>query len=167
MASTFIAWSNPAQALASPISTVASSATAGTSKTILQIRPHASGKIRIIEWGYTLDLSPGNNARIELLETGTAYATVTAHSAVQPFSDSGASSLVQLGTSHTGYNASAEGTVTTTRLFDYQYENGLYYKRQYPLGREPEVGADRALRVRVTPTANSALNIVAYVIWEE
>lgn len=169
MASTFIAWSGAAGALTSPLGTVASAAVAGTPKTILQIRPASTMKLRVIEWGYSFDLSPGANARVELVETGSVFATVTAHVAagIQPYSDSGATSQVQLGTSHTGYNASAEGTIVSTRLLDYQYENGLYYKRRYELGREPEVGADRSLRVRVTPTSASALNVVAWVVWEE
>jgi hypothetical protein len=154
----------------SPIATVATSAVSGTRKTLLQIRTGTSQKVRVIEWGYGFDTAPANNVRMELLETGSVGATVTAHVAagVMPYSDSGApGSNVQLGTTHTGYNASAEGSITATRLLDFHYENGLFFKQQYPLGREPEVGADKFLRLCATPTSAAAVNMWAYIIWEE
>lgn len=168
MASTFAAYSG-AMPTTGNLATVASSAVSGTVKTILQVQANATSKMRVIEWGYGFDAAPANNPKVELIETGTVAATVTAHvsSGIIPWNDSGASSGVQLGTSGTGYNATAEGSVTATRLLDYCYENGLYMKRQWPLGREPEVAAGRILRVRVTPTSNVSLNVWTYIVWEE
>lgn len=166
----FIAWNAATGALTGPPTAVATSATSGTVKTMLQIVPGSAQKIRIIEWGYTFDAAPTNNVRMELVETGSIAATVTAHVAagIVAYNDaSGGTSGVQLSTSTTGYTASAEGSITASRLLAYQYENGLYFKQQFPLGREPEVGVGKILRVRATPTSNAAVNVSTYVIWEE
>ena len=169
-ATCFIAWAADTSASTGPPSTVATSATSGTVKTILQIRPATTKKIRVIEWGYTLDAVPAGPLRVELVETGTIYATVTSigTNGIRRYNDaSGQASTCQVGTTHTGFNASGEGTITASRLLGYQYDNGLYFKQQFPLGREPEVNADNALRVRATPTTSAAVNIMPYVIWEE
>lgn len=164
----FIAWNSAASLTAPPTAvTLASS----TTKTMLQVVPASNQKIRIIEWGYTFSTAPTNNVQVELIETGTISATVSAHVAagVMPYNDaSGGSSGVQLSSSATGYTATAEnsGSITTARLLDYQYENGLYFKKQFPLGREPEIGAGKALRLRFT-TGSSSVTISTYVIWEE
>lgn len=161
----FIAWSGSTSALTSPlaVTTIAAS----TTKTLLQIAPGANQKIRIVEWGYGFDAAPTVNIRCELIETGAIAATVTALGSATAYNDAtGGTSGIQLGTALSGYNASAEGTITATRLLDYQYENGLYFKKQYPLGREPEIGGGKILRMRFT-TGSAAVNVVSYVIWEE
>jgi hypothetical protein len=164
----YIAWAADTSASTGPPSTVATSATSGTVKTILQLKSGAS-KIRIVEWGYSIDATPGGPLRVELVETGTVFATVTTiGSGIRAYNDvSGASSLAVTGTSATGFNASAEGTITASRLLAYQYDSGLYFKQQFPLGREPEVNASSALRIRATPTTSVAVNIMPYIIWEE
>lgn len=130
--------------------------------------------MRIIEWGYTLDSVPAAPVRIELIDTDAIFATsLTAHVSAgihKLNKPTGEASLIQLGTALSGYNvagAASEGTITTTRLLDYQYENGVYYKKQDPLGREGEIAAGKCLRVRVTPTSAVAINIACYVKWEE
>jgi hypothetical protein len=165
----FIAWAADTSAATGPPTAVASSATSGTVKTILQLKTGA-GKIRIIEWGYTLDSVPAAPLRVEIVETGTIFATVTTlGSGVRSYNDvtGAATQTAAAGTAATGFNASAEGTITASRLFGYQYENGIYFKQQFPLGREPEVNAASALRIRVTPTTSVAVNIMPYIIWEE
>lgn len=162
----FIAWAADTSAATGPPSTVATSATSGTVKTLLQVKP--TTKIRIIEWGYALDAVPIAPVRFELVTTGTVFATVTTiGSGVIPYNDFGAVSSVAAGTSATGFNASAEGTITASRLLAYHYENGLFFKQQFPLGREPEVQANQALRLRATPTSAAAVNVQPYIIWEE
>lgn len=164
----FIAWAADTSAATAPPAVVATSATSGTVKTILQIKP-ATPKIRIIEWGYALSALPAAPLQIELVETGTVFATVTTiGSGVRNYNDvTGPASAVVAGTAATGFNASAEGTITASRLLDYQYENGLYLKKQFPLGREPEVNGGSSLRIRATPTSNAAVSMQAYIIWEE
>jgi hypothetical protein len=164
----YIVWAADTSASTGPPATVATAAVAGTAKTILQVRPPTDSKIRVIEWGYTLDTAPAAPLRVELVETGLVYATVTTiGSGVRTYSDaSGSASTVQTGTTHTGFNASAEGTITSSRLLAYQYESGLYFKQQFPLGREPDIQANASLRIRATPTSAAAVNMQCYIIFE-
>lgn len=166
----FIAWNAAVGALTGPPTAVASSATSGTSKTMLQIATASGAKIRIIEWGYTLTTTPGAPVQIELLDSGTVAATVTAltSAGVVKYNDAtGGTSGIQLGTALSGYTATAEGSITSSRLLDYQYETGMYYKCQFPLGREPEIPGGDFLRIRVTPTTSAAISLSVFTIWEE
>lgn len=166
-ASCFIIYNSDTSALTGPPSTAATSAVSGTVKTMLQVKT-GTAKARVIEWGYGFDSAPANNVRVELVETGTVFATVTTiGSGIRPYNDANAVSQCVAGTSATGFTATAEGTITTSRLFGYNYENGLYFKQQYPLGREPEIAPSSSLRIRATPTSAAALNMWCYVIIEE
>src|SRR5215831_5839632 len=100
--------------------------TGTTIKTMLQIVPGATVVAKIIEWGISVDgiaaATPGN---VELIETDVA-ATVTALVANDITKlDSDAlmggdptTALIQVGTTVSGYNASAEGTITSVRNLD-------------------------------------------------
>jgi hypothetical protein len=157
---------------AMPTSAPPAHANVGTSLTrvVLQIVPSTTKKIRIVEWGYTFAVAPANNVRMELLDAGATYATgLTAHvsSGVAPYNDAnGGTSTVQLGTALTGHGVINASAPSAVRPLAYQYENGLYFKQQFPLGREPEIAAGNACWVRVT-TAASAVDVSTYVIWEE
>lgn len=164
----FIAWTADTSALTGPIATVATSSTSGTVKTLLQVKP-GGNKIRIVEWGYGFDANPAAPVRVELIETGTVFATVTTiGSGILKYNDTtGPASQAVAGTSATGFNASNEGSITASRLLGYSYDTSLYFKQQFPLGREPEINAGSALRVRATPTTSVAVNMYAYIVWEE
>src|SRR6185369_497507 len=97
----------------------ASVSTGTTIKTMLQIATPATRQIVILAWGFTLDDPPGADAIFELIQTDVA-ATVTAHvaSGVQPVNPGMPASLMTLGTSATGFTASAEGTPAATKIFD-------------------------------------------------
>jgi hypothetical protein len=167
-APTFIAWQADTSTLTGPPATVATSAVAGTQKTILQVKP-GNGKIRLVEWGYGFDATPTGPVRAELVTTGTIGATVTSiGGGILPYNDStGSASQVAVGTAATGFNSSNEGTIVASRLLGYNYDTGLYFKQQFPLAREPEVAAGTFLRVRFTPTVSTASNVWCYLIWEE
>lgn len=160
----FIAWNGATAALTAALPSV----TTGTAiKTMLQIKP-GTPKIRIIEWGYSFDVVPTALVKVELVETGTVGATVTAFAAgdVAKYNDStGPASGISLGTAASGYTSSAEGTVTASRLLGFDEEWAQSFKQQFVLGREPEVNGGNFLRVRATTA--TALNMVTYVIWEE
>jgi hypothetical protein len=144
--------------------------TTGTAiKTMLQIATPATKSIRVKEWGISFDGSAAATPiRVELIDTNVA-ATVTAHVAagVQPYNeDPGVASLMTLGASATGYTATAEGTITATRIGDVQFvAPTTQYVKQWPLGCEFRVAASRFLRVRVKAAA--AVNAYCYVVWEE
>lgn len=146
--------------------------TTGTAiKTLLQVKGIAALKFKVKEWGISFDGSAAATPiKCELLETGTVFATVTAAVAadIVPFDDAGAptsTTYFSVGTAATGYTATAEGTITASRMFDAQLVAPTnQYIKQFPLGLEPEVNAVSALRIRVTAAA--AVNAYCYVLME-
>lgn len=169
------AWNSATGALNTSVPTgQASSSSANTPRTMLQIAPAAGTAIRVVEYGYTLFSTPTAPFQIELVDTDAIFATgLTAHVAAGIHKWNvplGAASTVQLGTALTGYNvagAATEGTITTTRELEFHNETGLYLNKQYPLGRECEVAGGKCLRVKVTPTTATPITIAVYVVWEE
>lgn len=160
------------QVISSPQPTAAGAvtrATGTTVKTLLQIATPSTEDMKIVEWGISFDGSTSATpVLVELIDTNVA-ATVTAYVAADVIklnAPNDAASLITLGTTASGYNASAEGTITAARSLDTQLiaPSSSYFK-QYPLGREPAVAVSRFLRVRVT--APATVNAVAYVTWEE
>jgi hypothetical protein len=162
---TYIAYNGamPTTAALAPVTT-------GTAiKTLLQIATPATCELRVTEWGISFDGSAAATpGKVELIQTDVA-ATVTAHvaSGVMSHNDTGTvASRMTLGTAATGYTATAEGTITATRILDYQQIAPTgQFKWAWPLGLEPEVAVSKFLRVRVTFAA--AVNAVCYVIWQE
>ncbi len=147
-------------AAAMPTTAALAAIATGTSlKTLLQFKPGIP--CRVVDWGVSFDgigtaATPG---KIELIETDVA-ATVTAFvnndlhkmnlEAVRHGDPTSGVALISVGTTASGYNASGEGSITASRLFDAQYgsPNGSY-GRQMPLGREFEVDTNKFLRIRV------------------
>jgi hypothetical protein len=146
--------------------------TTGTAiKTLLQFKPSATISARIVEWGISFDgAAAATPGKVELMECDVA-ATVTAHAAADITKyDNDAlmggdptTNLIQVGTSATGYTASAEGTPTVSRLLDLQLlpPTGPYVK-QFPLGREPVLQVGKFARIRVT--FGTAINAYCYLI---
>jgi hypothetical protein len=132
----------------------------GTSiKTMLQIKPGATVVAKVIEWGVSFNGSAAATpGKVELIETDVA-ATVTAHVAADITKvDSDAlmggdptAALISVGTSATGYTATAEGSITSVRNLDAPQfiAPTTQYQKQFPLGREPVIQAGKFGRVRV------------------
>jgi len=134
------------------------------------VEPSATKPLIVVEWGISFDgAAAAAGIKCELLETDVA-ATVTAHVAagiVKYDAEAIAggdptTNLIQVGTAATGYTASAEGSITTTRVFDAQLVQPTnQYFKQFPLGNEPQIQISKFLRVRVTAAA--AVNAYCYV----
>lgn len=147
------------------------SVTTGTSiKTMLQVAPPSTRQIQLLSWGFTIDAQ--ENGHVELLQTDVA-ATVTAHIAagVQPLVPGMPASLVTLGTAATGYTSTAEGSTTSTRMFD-AFQTDLAgssaqtsYEKVWLPGRGPIVAVSTFLRVRAH--MGTAVNMVCWVEWDE
>lgn len=161
-----------------PMPTTAAQAavTTGTAiKTMLQVATPATRKITLIAWGFTVDDPPGADSVVELLQTDVA-ATVTAHvaSGVQPVDNGLPASLMTLGTSATGYTATAEGSTTATRVFDAVSLSSvsaeaapvLSYSYQWMPDERPVVAVSSFLRIRAT-TPTTAVDMRCWVIWDE
>lgn len=154
-----------------PMVTTASYApvTTGTAiKTMLQIKAPANAIMTVWKWGLDFDGTGTTPIRCELVETGTVGATVTAHtiSGIQPLGLSTVASQVQLGTTASGYTATAEGTITATRYGSINSVlPGNGDRNEWSLGREFVIAPGNVVRIRVT--APTAVNCAAYLCWEE
>ena len=142
----------------------------GTSiKTLIQLKPVALSVP--VYWGLELETVPTAAIKCELLTTGTVNATVTAFAAgdiVKAGDSGGSASKLVLATSGSGYNAGAEGTITSTRLLDFKNivigESGFW--KQVPLDREHTTFDDaNYLRLRVTTSVT--INVLPFIAWEE
>lgn len=142
-------------------------------KTMLQLATPSTRQIQLISWGFSLDVAPGAASVVELLQTDAA-ATVTAHvaSGVQPLDPNAPASLLTLGTSATGYTATAEGTPTAARVFDVKQiplaagATDLTYFYQWMPDERPIIAVSKFLRVRAT-MATSASNMICWIVWDE
>lgn len=165
MADTYVAYN-----AAMPTTAAMVPVTTGTAiKTMLQLAIPATRSIKIVQWGISWESSTvGVPIRAELIETDVA-ATVTAHVAagVQPWFDPSApASLLTLGTTATGFTATAEGTTTASRVFAAPLLPPTQpYDFQFPLGRECGGKVSKFVRIRVT--APVAVPALCYVVWEE
>lgn len=147
--------------------------TTGTAiKTLLQFKPSATIVAKIVEWGISFDGSAAATpGKVELIETDVA-ATVTASATadITKF-DADAiaggdpvTNLIQVGTTSTGYTATAEGTITAVRNLDAPQfiAPTTQYQKQFPLGREPVIQVNKFGRIRVT--FGTAVNAYCYMI---
>jgi len=147
-------------------------ATGATIKTMLQVKGIAAVTFRIKAWGVSMDAAAAAaGPQWELIETGTIFATVTAHVAagVQAW-DAKALGVVSttyfdVGTAATGFTATAEGTIVASRVFDSVFIQPTGERAwEHSLGNEPEVSAISALRIRVK--APATVNAVCWVLVE-
>lgn len=152
--------------------------TTGTAiKTMLQVKPSATIAAKIVEWGYWLDSSAASvSGKVELIETDVA-ATVTAHvasgivkvDALALIGGDPTTNLIQVGTTSTGFTATAEGATTDSRLLDINLATtstsfvvGQWV--QLPLGRENVLQINKFGRIRVTMA--TAVNMACYMLLE-
>lgn len=143
--------------------------TTGTAiKTMLQIRPLVL--LRVVEWGISFNgVALTTPIVVELIETGTIFATVTAsvEADITKVDDLSAvaATVMTLSTTGTGYTASAEGTITSVRNLDApRFITGLAqpFIKQIPLGQYPVINIGNSGRIRVT--APAALDCYCYMI---
>lgn len=151
-----------------PTTAAQAAVTTGTAiKTLLQLKPFNQAKI--VAWGVSFDGSAAATPiKVELLETGTVFGTVTASADADCIKLGGTDQAVAsvagltLGTAATGYTCTSEGSITTVRMFDAQLVAPTnQYIYQFPLGQEPVLVIGNATRVRVT--AGAAVNAYAWI----
>lgn len=158
-----------------PMQTTAAFApvTTGTAiKTMLQVKAGATTNLAVVEWGISFDgFAAALPGRVELIETDVA-ATVTASVAndITKYgpdaigSGDPTTAMIAVGTTATGYTASAEGTITAIRNLDGPQfiAPTSQFVKQFPLGREPLIQTGKFARIRVTFAA--AVNCYCYMI---
>lgn len=157
----------PTTAVLAPVTTGAA-----TIKTQVQVALKTGLFGEVVEWGFSGDASaaatPGS---VELIETGSVFATVTAFVAadIHKWNDNNApdptTAYFTVSTSTSGYTATAEGTITASRLLEAHVMPPTgFYSKQFPLGCRPRLTAGNSLRIR-TKFA-TAVNILCYVVVE-
>lgn len=163
-----------AQAASPAAAALAVLATGTSIKTMLQVKldPARVGPAIVVEWGISFaGFAAAQPVQCELVTTGTVNATVTALVAadVHRYNPNIAAPTdlnpFDWGTAASGYDGSAEGTVTETDVFDAQLIAPTnQYVKQWPLGREPQLIPAHFLRIRVN--APATVDAYAYVIIE-
>lgn len=153
-------------------------------RTMLQLAPLVSSfPIKIVEWGCSFDGSAAATpGEVEIFACTGAATMSTALAAAdvmlwgsrldQPANTAGTSgSPLSLGTALSAFATAAvtEGTVANTRMFDLQLVAPTsQYVKQFPLGREPQLGGNSATQefLRVRTTFGATVNAYIYVIFE-
>lgn len=152
---------------------IPSVATGTAIKTMMQLKAQ-NQVISIVEWGYSFDVPPTAVVNVELIDTAAVGATVaTAYAAADLMKYSASTignsgNVLSGGTNSTvtsGFSASAEGTITATRVLAMNEESGPSFKQQFPYGQEPEVNVGDYLRIRAT--TGTTINMLCYIIWRE
>jgi hypothetical protein len=151
--------------------------TTGTAiKTLLQFKAGATANAKLKEWGISFDGSAAATpGKVELIETGTVAATVTAadtNSITRLGPDAlsqgdPVTAMIAVGTTATGYTASAEGTITAVRNLSgplFLAPTTQPYQFQWPLGQEPLIQMGNIARIRVT--FGAAVNALCYMVVE-
>jgi hypothetical protein len=143
-------------------------ATSAAVKTVLQVATPSTTDIRVHGWGISFKgisatAEPGN---VVLVDVDVA-ATVTDLTPEKWESDDAQASLcVGSAGNKTGYNASAEGTITASRFLDAQ---GVHpqtgYGIWFPEGRRSRVKPSRFLRIRTTFDVD--INCIPWILFEE
>lgn len=163
---------------AMPTTAVLTAVTTGTNiKTLLQLKLGASTNQvgKIVQWGIHFDgSSAATPIAVELLSTKTVGATITEFVAADIINlgDPNAAAVTDdfplaftAAGDESGYTATAEGTITASRLFrSCLVAPTNSYDEQLPLGREYIFRNDEFVRIRVK--AASAVNAVCYIIFE-
>jgi hypothetical protein len=166
---TYRIWNGPSPTAAGQVSV----AVANGVKTMVQLSTPSDMQIRIVGWGYSLDVAPAGIGEVELLETDVA-ATVTAHVAagIVKLDPNARDSRLTLGTGATGYTASVEGAITASRVFGARKvpiaagSTDLSYDWIWPYNTGPVVAHSKFLRVRTTFTATTP-TMLCYVDFDQ
>jgi hypothetical protein len=161
-----------------PTTAVLAKVTTGTNiKTMLQIKLGASTNQvgNLVSWGCSFDGSaaatPGS---VELLSTKTVGATITEFVAADiiNLSDPNAAAVTDdfplaltAAGDESGYTATAEGSITATRLFDAQLVAPTnQYIYEWALGREAKFRYDEFVRIRMH--FGTAVNALCWIVFE-
>lgn len=139
----------------------------GTSlKTVLQVATPSTQQIEVVSWGISFDASAAAAPGIvELIDVNVAASVTTFTPEVYGYSNEPASLCVG-GAALTGYNATAEGTITASRTLDTQEVPPTSgYRWDFPLGDRPVIGVSRFLRIRTLFAVS--VNCLPFIIWQE
>jgi len=137
--------------------------------TIIQVATPSTTRINVIEWGISFeDFAALQPILVELIDNSVAASTATSLTPTLWGNPSAPASRCIGGAALTMFSDGSvtENTPANVRTLDNVIlPNTQPFRWQFPLGREPEIAVSRFLRLRIT--ANAAVNVYAYIIWEE
>lgn len=142
-------------------------ATGTALKTVLQVATPSTTDICVLGWGISFDGTSATAAPgiVDLIDVNVA-ATVTTLTPEKWGSDLNQNSLCVGGAALTGYNATAEGTITASRIIDPQNVHPQTgYSIWFPDRTGPQVQPSRFLRIRTTFAVT--VNCVPWIVWME
>lgn len=142
-------------------------ATGTAIKTLLQVATPSTTDIRVVAWGVSFDGTTATAApgQCTLIDVDVA-ATVTTLTPEEFGSDDNQASLCVGGTSATGYNGTAEGTIGGSRILDGQEVHPQTgYSLWFPAGCWPRIKVSRFLRIRAHFAAD--VNAIPWILWQE
>ena len=140
--------------------------TANATKTHIQLTAASTGQLEIVEWGVSFNGSSlAAGLQGELVATGTVAGT--GQTAVTPSLYGDPNAPASAATA--GFGPTAEGTITTTRVFDSQFVQDLSgYVKQFPLGERPIIVVSGVVRVRIaSPSGGPTPTALSYIVWAE
>ena len=142
-------------------------ATSAAKKTLLQVATPSTTNIKVIGWGISFAGIVVTNpaGEVQLVEVNVA-ATVTTLTPAKRGNADAQNSLCIGGTALTGYNASAEGTITASRILDPQLVHpqagyAIWFPERAPI----LVKASQFLRIRTDFSVD--INAIPWIVWEE
>lgn len=153
------------------VAALAPIATGTTIKTLMQLQANAGASYKVKGWGISFDgITAATPIKAELIETGViGGGTGTAYVAadIYPYENAAGEAWIgQLGTNASCFSPTTEGTITATRIGDYQQiapTNQFLY--DWVLSNEFQIQAGHFCRIRVTATAS--VNAVCYMMIEQ
>ena len=142
-------------------------ATGTAIKTLLQVATPSTTDIRVYGWGVSFEgiIATGEPGEVTLGDFDVA-ATVTTLTPEKWGSGKNQNSLCVGGAALTGFNATAEGTITDSTFLDAQkLHPQTGYSIWFPSDARPLVAASRFLRIRVNFAAD--IGAVPWILWGE
>lgn len=142
-------------------------ATGTALKTLLQVATPSTTDIRIVGWGISFDgvVVTNPSGVVTLIDVDVA-ATVTSLTPEKWGAGFNQNSLCVGGASATGYNATAEGSITASTILDGQNvhpQSG--YALWYPEASRPKIAISRFLRIRALFSVD--INAIPWIVWQE
>ncbi len=130
-------------------------------KTMLQVKGIAGKLLNVKAWGVSMDgAAAAAGVEWELIETGTVFATVTAHVAAGIVAvnsealDTASTIHFAVGTAATGFTSTVEGTITASRVLDGAFVQPTGERSwEFSLGNGRVISAVSALRLRCKAAA--------------
>lgn len=134
---------------------------AATAETVLQLRGGTNTKARLVEWGVSFDgvSATEQPVQVRLLRQTTDGTGTGANERLWDLDDPTPGVV--------GFHSFTAEPTAGDVLAHYNVHPQAGLVMQYPLGREPIIDNAATSRLAIECTAPAAVNVAAYMVWEE